>query len=123
MTATPEPATPAADAELAAGVDAVDSADAEPATPAAPTTPVEVTLRRAPKVGRFMALGLLLGGIASFVLAIVSAGWSALSTTNTFWLTLLWTGPLGLGLGALAAFLLDRRSVREADRRRVPHEA
>lgn len=74
---------------------------------------VEVTLRRAPKVGRFIALGLLLGGVVSFVLAIASAGWSALTTTNTFWLTLLWTGPLGIALGALAALWLDRRSVKK----------
>lgn len=118
---SPVSATPASpDAPLAAD-ETVGALEGAPAADSA--APVEVTLRRAPKVGRFMALGLLLGGVVSFVLAIASAGWSELTTTNTFWLTLLWTGPLGLALGALTAFLLDRRSVRDADRRRAAHEA
>lgn len=104
---------------VGAGAEAVDAVPA----PAAEVAPVEVTLRRAPKVGRFMAMGLLLGGIVSFVLAIISVGWSELTTSNTFWLTLLWTAPLGLGLGALVAFLLDRRSVAQAEKGRAAHEA
>ncbi len=88
-----------------------------------PSDEVEVVLRRAPRVGRFMAVGLLLGGIASFILAIATAGWSALTTTNTFWVTLLWTGPLGLALGALLSLLIDRRSSRSADRQKDAHAA
>lgn len=129
---TPDaPAEPAAPSEASAaplgdpGVPAESTLPADPAEDPAQEIqePIEVTIRRAPKVGRFMALGLLLGGVLSFILAVVSVGWSALSTTNTFWLTLLWTGPLGLALGALAAFILDRRSARRADERKAAREA
>lgn len=124
---------PAADAaSTAAPLDEPSAQDAkvtdgEPDLPAeavpSPSDEVEVVLRRAPRVGRFMAAGLLLGGIASFILAIATAGWSALTTTNTFWVTLLWTGPLGLALGALLSLLIDRRSSRSADRQKDAHAA
>lgn len=79
--------------------------------PSGDDAPIEVLHRRAPRYGRFVLTGLLLGGVASFVAAIATRGWSGLSTSNTFWLLLLALGLLGMLLGALVALLLDRRSI------------
>lgn len=78
--------------------------------------PVAVRHRRAPRYGRFIAFGLLLAGIVTFVVAIVTRGWSALELSDSFWLLLLSLGPLGMLLGALVAFILDRRSVSRMER-------
>lgn len=94
-------------------------ADAAPVSITA-NGPVNVRHRKAPKVGRFVVFGLLVGGIVAFVLAIVSRGNSALSMSNSFWLLLLWLGPLGMGLGLLTAYLMDRRSITQMDRQQAP---
>ncbi|HHW84309.1 MAG TPA: hypothetical protein GX743_10975 [Actinomycetales bacterium] len=78
--------------------------------------PVTVRHRRAPRYGRFVAFGLLLGGIIAFVLAIITRGWSGLTQSDSFWVFLLYLGPAGMLLGALTAYLLDRRSAARMDR-------
>jgi hypothetical protein len=79
--------------------------------PTVDDVPIEVLHRRAPRYGRFVLTGLLLGGVASFVTAIATSGWSGLSTSNTFWLLLMTLGVLGMLLGAVVALLVDRRSI------------
>ncbi len=79
--------------------------------PPADDAPIEVLHRRAPRYGRFVLTGLLLGGVASFAIAIATRGWSALTTSNTFWLLLMILGVLGMLLGAAVALLVDRRSI------------
>ncbi|MDO5700182.1 MAG: hypothetical protein Q4P36_01755 [Bowdeniella nasicola] len=73
---------------------------------------VEVAHRAAPRYGRFMAAGLLAGALVAFIIAIVTRGWSALSTSDTFWLLTISLGFIGLALGAALALYLDRRSLR-----------
>lgn len=92
---------------------AASDATASPPTAPPPTAdvPIEVLHRRAPRYGRFVLTGLLLGGVASFAIAIATRGWSALTTSNTFWLLLMVLGVLGMLLGALVAYLVDRRSI------------
>lgn len=80
--------------------------------------PIEATHRRAPRYSRFILTGLLLGAVLALVLAIASRGWSPLAASNTFWLLMLSLGPLGLLAGAAAAYFLDRRSIRFAERQR-----
>ena len=75
------------------------------------TAPIEVFHRRAPKYGRFISTGLLLGGVAAFAIAVATRGWSALTTSNTFWLLLLLLGVVGALAGATLALVLDRRSI------------
>ena len=97
------------DAVAAAASDATASPPTAP--PATADAPIEVLHRRAPRYGRFVLTGLLLGGVASFATAIATRGWSALTTSNTFWLLLMVLGVLGMLLGALVAYLVDRRSI------------
>lgn len=68
--------------------------------------------RSAPRYGRFATTGLLLAGITAFVLAIITQGWSELTSTNFFWLAVLWLAPFFVGVGLVVAYLLDRRSIR-----------
>lgn len=72
--------------------------------------------RRAPRYGRFMAVGLLLAGLIAFGGALATRGWSELTTSNFFWLALIWLGPTLMGGGALLAYILDRRSIAAMDR-------
>jgi hypothetical protein len=105
-------------------------AAAEPA-PADDVTTVG-HVRRAPRYGRFIWVGFLLGLLASILLVILTNGASfsegydgvqnsqffadTLSDKNAVGLLLLSLGPLGMRLGALVAYLLDRRSLRRRDR-------
>ncbi|MGO1561616.1 hypothetical protein CZ771_00205 [Actinomycetales bacterium JB111] len=89
-------------------------------------------VRRAPRYGRFIWVGFLLGLLASILLVIFTNGASfsegfdgvqnsqffadTLSDKNAVGLVLLSLGPLGMLLGALVAYLLDRRSLRRRDR-------
>lgn len=84
-------------------------------TEPAAESPIEVLHRRAPRYGRFVLTGLLLGGIVSFAAAFVTRGWSALTTSNAFWLLLMVLGVLGMLLGATVAYLIDRRSLAAVD--------
>ncbi len=87
------------------------------AAPAAPDdAPIEVRHRRAPRYGRFITTGLILGGFTSFVIAILTRGWSALAASDTFWLLLMVLGVVGMIAGAALAYLLDRRSLAAIDR-------
>jgi hypothetical protein len=75
-----------------------------------------VTVRRAPKYVPFLVAGGLLGVVAAAIIAYAppaDEGYNA-NTVFGFFLTFCIAG--GAGLGAVVALLLDRRSVRRAER-------
>ena len=77
--------------------------------------PIEAVHRRAPRYGRFIGTGLLAGALLAFIIALVTSGWSALSTSNTFWLLLISLGFVGVLAGAGTAYWLDQASLKEQD--------
>lgn len=87
---------------------------AEPAADEAQQTVAQemvVRHRRAPRYGRFVTFGLLLAGVISFALAILTRGWSDLTPSNFFWLLMISLGPLLMLGGAFVAYLADRKSL------------
>ncbi|MGC5617420.1 hypothetical protein [Georgenia sp. Z1491] len=109
-----------------------DTSDAEPEPePTRATTVGHV--RAAPRYGRFMWTGFLLGILVSILLVVFTEGQSfgddyaddvggsqfftdRLSDSNAIGLLVLTLGPLGILLGAFVAYLLDRRSLRRRER-------
>lgn len=83
--------------------------------PAKAVEPVEVVHRAAPRYGRFILTGLLAGAVLAFVIALATRGWSQLSTTNTFWLLTISLGLGGMMVGALVAYLIDKKSLQALD--------
>ncbi|MDO5495904.1 MAG: hypothetical protein Q4G64_09335 [bacterium] len=94
--------------------------DAPAPEPVPTPEPIQVRHRRAPRYGRFVAFGLLLFGVIAFVIAFITRGWSGLAASDSFWLLMLYLGPAGMLLGALTAFILDRRSAARMDRQTIP---
>ncbi|RWZ68381.1 potassium transporter Trk [Labedella populi] len=95
----------------------VDPHDAEP-------TRERVIVRRAPKVWGFLALGTLLGVAAALILTFafrpadggptVTEDGTAFGLTQVFGFLLVCLVPIGAGVGALAAIVLDRILARKA---------
>jgi len=89
---------------------------------------VEATVRRVPRYGVFMAIGVVLGIIAAGILTMV--GSYEPSTTldivyppgQVFGFALLWTVPIGIALGGLVAIVLERIARRHDRVVRVNHE-
>lgn len=74
----------------------------------------QVTIRRAPKIGVFLALGVMLAFIVSMIFALSgpeSAEHSRIAVLGFF--TAILVLP-GMAVGALAALILDRISVRNS---------
>jgi hypothetical protein len=121
--ATPEAApalsAPAAPEDQAADAEA-QAATAEPA-PAEPEVRVadvvdRSTVRHAPRYGRFILAGVVVGAVAALLLAVLTPQ-SQYARSDLFWILL-----LGLGLvcgiaGAVLAVVLDRRSIARRDAR------
>lgn len=90
--------------------------------------PVEATVRRVPRYGVFMAIGVILGVIAAGILTL--AGSFEPSTAldvvyppmQVFGFLLLWTAPIGLALGGVVALVLERIGRRHERVVRVAHE-
>lgn len=72
-------------------------------------------MRRAPRLGRFVSAGILLGALVALALTFVP-GRGDLERSDLFWLLFLTTGLAGALLGALAYLWADRRSVRRPPR-------
>lgn len=70
--------------------------------------------RRAPRYGRFMLIGAVLGIIAGILLVQFgpSEGFYAIGDVTAA--VLLMTIPIGAVLGAVAALLIDRRSLKKS---------
>ncbi|GAA4418986.1 hypothetical protein GCM10023169_09200 [Georgenia halophila] len=73
-------------------------------------------MRRAPRYGRFILVGILLGALASLVLSGMP-GSSGLSRNDLFWLIFLGLGFFGGLLGAAVALLVDRVSLSSREHR------
>ncbi len=79
-----------------------------------PRKPVEATVRRVPRYGVFMGIGAVLGLIAAGVLTMFGSYEPSevldvvYPPGQVFGFALLWTVPIGLGLGGLVAIVLER---------------
>ncbi|WP_035771829.1 hypothetical protein [Arthrobacter sp. Br18] len=83
------------------------------------TTSREVTVRRAPRFVPFMAIGAVLGFIAALVVAYTGPVDPTLTRESVLgFFTVAFAIP-GLILGAIVVLILDRRSVRRAQRARA----
>ena len=79
----------------------------------------DVTVRRAPKFIPFMAIGAILGFTAAFVVAYTGPDDPTLTRESILgFFTIAFALP-GLLLGALVVLIVDRRSIRRAERARA----
>ncbi|MGM7667858.1 potassium transporter Trk [Microbacterium sp. A93] len=75
---------------------------------------VKATVRRVPRYGVFMAIGVVLGIGAAGILTMMGSYEPSAAIgvvyppSQVFGFALLWTAPIGLALGALFAMLLER---------------
>lgn len=74
----------------------------------------EVSIRRAPRYARFLLAGAALGVIAALIATSVFPVDKNVGFGAMFGYLLLYGVPIGLGLGAATAVLLDRRATRRA---------
>lgn len=93
-----------------------------------PRETVEATVRRVPRYGVLMAIGVVLGIIAAGILTMVGS-YEPSATLDVvyppgqvFGFTLLWTAPIGLALGGVVAMVLERIARRHDCVVRVDHE-
>ena len=77
-------------------------------------TESEVSIRRAPRLARFLILGAGLGAVVAFVLTAIAPPEKDVAFGTVFGFLLVVALPVGLALGAVVAVLLDRRSLRRA---------
>ncbi|AZN30089.1 hypothetical protein EJO69_07035 [Flaviflexus salsibiostraticola] len=69
--------------------------------------------RRAPKYGRFMLVGAILGALVGILLVQFGPNAGRYELSDVTFAVLLLTVPIGFALGALTALLLDRRSLKK----------
>jgi hypothetical protein len=74
----------------------------------------EVSIRRAPRLARFLILGAGFGAVAAFVFTALAPPEKNVGFGTVFGFLLVIAIPVGLALGAVVAVLLDRRSSRRA---------
>lgn len=93
----------------------------------APET-VEATVRRVPRYGVFMGIGVVVGIIVAGILTMVGS-YEPSDAANVvyppgqvFGFLLLWTVPIGLALGGVVGLILERVSRRHDRTVRVEHE-
>jgi cytochrome c-type biogenesis protein CcmH/NrfF len=89
---------------------------------------VEATVRRVPRFGVFMGIGVVLGVIAAGILTMVGS-YEPSEAVNVvyppgqvFGFLLLWTVPIGIALASVVALILERTSRRHDHVVRVQHE-
>lgn len=89
---------------------------------------VEATVRRVPRYGVFIAMGIVLGIIAAGILTMMG-NYEPSETLDVvyppmqvFGFALLWTVPIGIALGGLVAILLERIARRHDRVVRVDRE-
>ena len=75
---------------------------------------VEVTVRRVPRYGVFMGIGVVLGIIAAGIITLTGSYEQSVALdvvyppSQVFGFALLWTVPIGLALGGVVAMILER---------------
>ncbi|KAA0960258.1 MULTISPECIES: hypothetical protein [Microbacterium] len=96
-------------------------------SPDSPQT-VEATVRRVPRFGVFMGIGVVLGIIAAGILTMVGS-YEPSDAVNVvyppgqvFGFLLLWTVPIGFALGSVVALILERTARRHDRVVHVEHE-
>jgi len=89
-----------------------------------------VTIRRAPRYGRFIVLGAAVGAVVALILTFAFSGQPAddqlglgFDKGQVFGFLLLLCGTIGAALGAVVALLFDRSSARRARSMTVEHES
>lgn len=89
---------------------------------------VEATVRRVPRYGVFMGIGVVLGIITAGILTMVGS-YEPSATLDVvyppgqvFGFALLWTVPIGVALGGLVAIILERIARRHDRVVRVDRE-
>lgn len=79
---------------------------------------VEATVRRVPRYGVFMGIGVVVGIIAAGILTMVGSYEPSPAVdviyppSQVFGFALLWTVPIGLALGGVVAIVLERIASR-----------
>ncbi len=74
-----------------------------------------LTVRRAPKYVPFMVAGALLGVIVAAILTLVSNGAEQFGSGSVFGFFAVLLMVPGVGLGAVVALVIDRRSIRRTE--------
>ena len=141
---TPQPHDPepsAAVGDDVERVDAVDGADGDASGRRVERIeidePIEtdvsddvVTVRRAPRYGRFITLGALVGAVVALLLTFAFSGQPAqpelelgFDRGQVFGFLLLLCATIGAALGAVVALLIDRGSAKRAKSVLVVHES
>lgn len=89
---------------------------------------VEATVRRVPRYGVFMGIGVVLGIIVAGILTLVGS-YEPSDAVNVvyppgqvFGFLLLWTVPIGIALGGVVALAIERFARRHDRVVRVEHE-
>ncbi|WP_242609629.1 hypothetical protein [Agromyces ramosus] len=89
-----------------------------------------VTVRRAPRYGRFITLGALLGAVVALIVTFAFSGQPAqpelelgFDRGQVFGFLLLLCATIGAALGAVVALLIDRGSAKRAKSVLVVHES
>ena len=89
-----------------------------------------VTVRRAPRYGRFITLGALVGAVVALILTFAFSGQPAdaelalgFDKGQVFGFLLLLCATIGAAIGAVVALLIDRASARRAKSVLVVHES
>ncbi len=89
---------------------------------------VEATVRRVPRFGVFMGLGVILGILGAALITWLGSYEESVALGvvyppgQVFGFALLWTVPIGLALGGVVALILERAAARHARIVRVEHE-
>lgn len=94
----------------------------EPATPPTTGDTVDVTIRRAPRLWVFVALGLVIGVLAALVLTSVFPVDPAVGFTGTFAYLALFSVPISAALLAVVALIIDPVSRGRSRTVRAVHE-
>lgn len=82
-----------------------------------------VTVRRAPRYGRFLMLGGALGAVVALILTVTFPDNPEFDKGQVFGFLLLACGAIGVALGALVALLLDRALEKRAGSAVAEHES
>lgn len=100
----------------------------DPETPQEPVDVTEVTedevvVRRAPRYGRFLLIGFVLGAITALVLTFAFPDNPDFDRGQVFGFLLLGFGAAGIALAALVALILDRVFSKRTRSAIAEHEA